>query len=448
MPSAWLLAHLFFQVCAASTEHRIAEIDSGGELTSDSAHEHRGEDARRLQHDSSIGLHKVEISSTGHLEQSGDSQGSSSSSSPHEASARKREVQLRHRNGASQLIRREAQPHHSHTSRHSAHDSLHNDDSAEGTLHFSLDEEELGKMPRSKRNVLNDTFLDEEQLDSEDETLLDVLMQGAIHSSNSAVPRRRRVPCTWQEWTGWGLCSTTCGSGSYTRYRGMNMAQYGGTACHGDTVQAGSCHPSHCPIHCRWGEWSGLTPATCPVTCGGCIQVTSRSKIASPAYGGTDCDDPDMSSLHVDCNAQSCPIDCDFSAWTAWTSCSLSCGVGMQQRSRDKTHSTEHGGALCPGNAAETRQCNIHHCSVDCGVGSWIEWDQCTEDCGGGKTQRHRPLLVPVQHGGEPCPHLKETEECNESPCAALKAEGRTMSKLSGVFHLFVTTAAMLYMKG
>merc|ERR1719201_920826 len=118
--------------------------------------------------------------------------------------------------------------------------------------------------------------------------------------------------------------------------------------------------------------------------------VKSRSKIASAAYGGTDCDDPAMTSLHVACNAQPCPIDCDFGAWTAWTSCSLSCGVGMQQRSRDKIHSTEHGGAQCPGNAAETRQCNIHPCPIDCGVGEWVEWDQCTEDCGGGKTHRYR----------------------------------------------------------
>lgn len=446
MPLAWLLAHLFCLICAASTDHRVAEIGSGGELLSDSAHERLREEAStRLQHQRSIEPHIVEISSTGHLKRSHEDPSSSSSSSPHKASARKRERRPRIRDDASRMIRKEAKADDSHTSKHAAHGSPQHDGSSEGTLYDSLDEEELGEMPRAKRDKLIAAFLDEEDLDVEDDLLLSSLVEGALRKKGPPPQpaRRRAVDCSWQQWTAWGTCTTTCGYGTWMRYRGMNLAQYGGEACYGEYQETDSCHPRHCPVHCKWGEWSGLTPSTCPVTCGGGLMVTSRYKISEPQYGGTQCNDPGLTSLNVACNSQPCPIDCDFGAWTVWTSCSISCGVGMQQRSRDKLHSTEHGGAQCPGLASETRQCNTRPCPIDCGVGGWTEWGQCSEDCGGGKTTRFRSKIVHDQHGGEPCPHLEEAVECNDSPCAPpIKAKGRSLAEISVALHILLTTGA------
>lgn len=332
-------------------------------------------------------------------------------------------------------------PHHVEVSPHAAH---HADEDRLNAGHGKTKREETRK-GTSQRDAMVEAFLDEEELSDNDQELLASLIQSAAAKKGPA-RRRRAVPCTWKGWGGWGECSSTCGYGTYVRYRGQNLAQYGGSACHGDYHEYGSCHPKECPIHCKWGEWTGLQPSTCPVTCGGGLMVTSRSKIASAAHGGTQCDDPDLYSLHVVCNSQPCPIDCQYNAWSGWTSCSLSCGVGMQQRSRDKLHQVYYGGKQCPGSHVESRQCNTHPCPIDCAVGNWREWGTCTEDCGGGQTTRIRPKLVPDQHGGEKCQHLEETMDCNEDACAPpMKAGGRRTAAVSRVAQLLLSLAAVWY---
>ena len=55
--------------------------------------------------------------------------------------------------------------------------------------------------------------------------------------------------------------------------------------------------------------------------------------------------------------------------------------------------------------------------SVDCRLSGWTSWSSCTKTCGGGTQMRGRSVLRPEQHGGEACPKLQETNECNTKEC-------------------------------
>ncbi|XP_037231078.1 SCO-spondin-like isoform X1 [Falco rusticolus] len=50
--------------------------------------------------------------------------------------------------------------------------------------------------------------------------------------------------------------------------------------------------------------------------------------------------------------------------------------------------------------------------AVGCTVGPWGPWSRCSSPCGVGSKARSRQVTVPPQHGGEPCPDLKQRRGC------------------------------------
>lgn len=60
-----------------------------------------------------------------------------------------------------------------------------------------------------------------------------------------------------------------------------------------------------------------------------------------------------------------CPQDCVVSDFNSWSSCSKTCGAGLQHRTRHVLATSMYGGANCP-NLTETRTCSSH---VDCPAG-------------------------------------------------------------------------------
>jgi hypothetical protein len=57
---------------------------------------------------------------------------------------------------------------------------------------------------------------------------------------------------------------------------------------------------------------------------------------------------------------------------------------------------------------------------IDCIVGSWSDWSECSELCGGGIQSRNRLILQTPQNEGIPCPLLTETRICNNQTCPQL----------------------------
>uniref|UniRef100_A0A8C3N6J6 Uncharacterized protein n=1 Tax=Geospiza parvula TaxID=87175 RepID=A0A8C3N6J6_GEOPR len=60
------------------------------------------------------------------------------------------------------------------------------------------------------------------------------------------------------------------------------------------------------------------------------------------------------------------PIDGGWSSWSAWASCSRSCGAGVQSAERHCSHPTpKYGGRYCLGERKRFRICNVRRCPPD-----------------------------------------------------------------------------------
>ena len=63
-------------------------------------------------------------------------------------------------------------------------------------------------------------------------------------------------------------------------------------------------------------------------------------------------------------------VDCDWTSWSDWSSCSKTCGAGVREKSRQvKTTAQNDGspinlrfGSPCSGSARQTESCNIQEC--------------------------------------------------------------------------------------
>ena len=76
--------------------------------------------------------------------------------------------------------------------------------------------------------------------------------------------------------------------------------------------------------------------------------------------------------LEQNCNKLHCTncaalstVDGGWSDWTWWGSCSVSCGGGTRERSRECNNpSPENGGKDCLGPIVDTGSCNEHACPI------------------------------------------------------------------------------------
>lgn len=110
-----------------------------------------------------------------------------------------------------------------------------------------------------------------------------------------------RQDCVLYDWTTFGSCSKTCGSGYVTQRR--NIRTYP------------RCHGRPCPYS------------------------------SSPQRYRT-----------ISCNTQCCPVNCLWK-WNSWSPCQ-GCGVSRQTRSMSITRNPSCGGTACPSRRSETRSCN------------------------------------------------------------------------------------------
>nr|XP_020496660.1 properdin [Labrus bergylta] len=183
-----------------------------------------------------------------------------------------------------------------------------------------------------------------------------------------------------------------------------------GKSCHGNNFQLQDCSElPNCPVHGNWGAWS--PPGPCSVSCGEGLRLSMRRcDSPPPKYGGRFCDG--SSTRSSSCQSP-CPVDGLWTGWSTWGECSSSCisqgPVPIRTRQRTCSNpapSSSPPGRSCQGEDSQTANCNhLPHCPVDGGWGSWSPFTSCPVTCGVGlQVSFRRCENPPHQHGGQPCP--------------------------------------------
>ncbi|XP_033759595.1 A disintegrin and metalloproteinase with thrombospondin motifs adt-1-like [Pecten maximus] len=230
----------------------------------------------------------------------------------------------------------------------------------------------------------------------------------------------------WSSWGSYGSCSVTCAGGVKYRTRSCTnpAPQYGGASCGNADTSSTTCNTFPCPIDGVWGSWGSYAP--CTLTCKdyGTSQTGTKTRTRScdnpaPQYNGADC--PNSDTHVATCTTSTyCPINGVWSAWNSWNTCSVTCASGVQHRSRTCTNPpAQYGGLPCSGSTNDSQVCTLPPCPIDGAWSSWSAWGSCTVTCGGGTATRGRSCTNPTpQYGGAQCSgNVTDTMDCNTAVC-------------------------------
>jgi len=232
---------------------------------------------------------------------------------------------------------------------------------------------------------------------------------------NAEIECEPTVDCTFGDWGVWSACSQTCGG---VMKRSRRIERYGsgkGAYCNGHLKETSPCNPSPLqatpaactdepPVDCELGEWSAWE--TCSATCGGGQHSRKREVLRAPASGGKACEGP--LTLVSQCGSDKCPgpppVDCVYGEWQDWGACAK-CD-GERTRFRHVTQYPQHGGKACePFEAEEASACPRQcHEKQYCAWGDWAAWGDCTAKCGEGKRVRRRYLGLTAEPASPPAP--------------------------------------------
>uniref|UniRef100_A0A674IMN9 Hemicentin-1 n=1 Tax=Terrapene triunguis TaxID=2587831 RepID=A0A674IMN9_9SAUR len=256
-------------------------------------------------------------------------------------------------------------------------------------------------------------------------------------------------PCpvdgTWSEWGSWEECSRTCGQGNKTRTRTCSnpTTQHGGRPCDGNAVESIMCNIRPCPgeksvfiiMDGKWAAWASWS--ACTVSCGGGTrQRTKDCSDPAPQFGGHKCEGND---IQIDfCNSDPCPIHGNWGPWNGWGTCSRTCNGGQMRRYRTCDNPRPvNGGRACAGADTQIQRCNTDLCPVDGNWGTWQAWIGCSASCGGGEQTRTRLCTNPApSNGGRPCPgDSSQLSRCNIQACPGgpPRARGSVIGNINDV---------------
>lgn len=217
------------------------------------------------------------------------------------------------------------------------------------------------------------------------------------------------IPCPidggWGGWSNWTDCSKTCGNGTRSRYRNCNNppSQYGGKHCSGDSNQNKHCSQQPCSIHGEWAEWSNWTD--CSKSCD--VGQQTRTRL---------CRNPNLKSVESvifcagnetdmrACFQGPCSNHGAWNGWSSWSQCSVSCGLGEQQRFRNCSRNEDLSTEFCQGSLMQVKSCYHNDCPVNGGWSNWTIWTACSSSCGAGGQVKFRFCTNPKpQAGGDSC---------------------------------------------
>ncbi|XP_024081370.1 thrombospondin type-1 domain-containing protein 7A-like isoform X2 [Cimex lectularius] len=228
------------------------------------------------------------------------------------------------------------------------------------------------------------------------------------------------TPCQLTEWSQWTACKQPC-SGEKTRKRELIGLSSQHKACKEMKLMETMDCPCTVYYNLPLSDWSScLTNESTPCGTGtryramGCFNEKNHQLVDPSLCGGSN-------GLKEEPCFISCPIDCILGEWTSWGDCSSQCGPGMQNRTRKILRKESHGGRPC-GNEVETKVCN-----TQCDIYEWQAggWSECRllpsdrpKDCGAGDQYRQvrcvdKRSLIEVEE--EMCDWA--TQPLNMKPC-------------------------------
>ncbi|KAM7345975.1 extracellular matrix protein f-spondin isoform 1-T3 [Cochliomyia hominivorax] len=202
-------------------------------------------------------------------------------------------------------------------------------------------------------------------------------------------------------------------------------------------------------IECRVTDYSDWAP--CSVTCGKGIRMRSRQYVNPekaemakcsrqlvskemcvadiPECGPHQDDDDEGENLAksislVNENGEGAGV-CQTTAWSPWSECSATCGIGITMRTR--TFINHVGRKRCPHiSVVEKQKCMKPECTFEqielpdpmCPTTQWSDWSPCTATCGKGVTIRRRILLLEDESVKENCTKRMELDQQKECTVA------------------------------
>ncbi|XP_072018875.1 cartilage intermediate layer protein 1-like [Amphiura filiformis] len=207
----------------------------------------------------------------------------------------------------------------------------------------------------------------------------------------------------WEPWTSWTACSVSCGSGWQQRTRTcLDLDPVDTATCIGSSLENTPCtlpvceEPSPCQSSpCRNG-------GTCIL-----IGYAAYTCYCATGYIGSQCE----SIIYP-----------EWSPWNPWTTCSVSCDIGIQYRFRTCSDLITTDSITCLGPATASQQCTETPCPTADPVkpdwSTWTSWSQCSVTCNTGTRQRSRTCQDDFPSDGLICAGQGiETQPCATWDC-------------------------------
>lgn len=202
------------------------------------------------------------------------------------------------------------------------------------------------------------------------------------------------IPEDWAQWGDWSDCSFVCNNPDSLNPQGPHPSRVGMRVCYGglgcilaDSMRTETCTTEHapCPVNCLWTDWNNW--GSCSQTCGGGIQLRNRSHFRESAYGGTACLGRQLDTAN--CNMDPCLNNCVFNGWSEWSNCTATCGQTVQMLLRNRSVTTTPDVTTlsnCKGTGQiDSGICGVPPCIRDCQWSGFGTWSPCS--CPNGTTQ-------------------------------------------------------------
>uniref|UniRef100_A0A8C4VDA8 Thrombospondin type-1 domain-containing protein 7A n=1 Tax=Falco tinnunculus TaxID=100819 RepID=A0A8C4VDA8_FALTI len=179
----------------------------------------------------------------------------------------------------------------------------------------------------------------------------------------------------------------------------------------------------YCPSECAvsdWGQWS-----ECPQVCDPNVMQTRTRQVLRSSVNAKPC--PEDSQVKPCILNQNCfHYQYNLTGWSGCQlGANATCGHGERrrllscQRSDGATVSMQLCRRLHLEKPVQMSSRCVVGCAVDCQLSAWSAWSQCSHTCGaGGQMVRGRSVVLRAAGEGRPCPEqLTQHRSCPVKPC-------------------------------